>query len=502
MFSAHKNNIRMSIRTCVANEPVCPKSVPTKRRRTNHCVKVWGAIGAAVCLVGCVHYQPQPLSPATTARDFESRSLTSEGLRSFLETNRVAVPGPGEPWKLEALTLTAFYYQPALAEARAQLVAAQAARITAGQRPNPSISVTPGYDSGIPGNPSPWLVPVTTDWPIETAGKRSKRIAQAEHVAEAARWNLVGTVWQVRSRVRAALVYLYSTRQTELLLAQQIGAQSNVVRLLEGQFDAGNVSGFEVTQARVALESAQLNWEDARGQYRVARVQMANAVGVPLGALEDLEFSFSPLDQFPQALTKPEVRREALLNRSDVRGALAEYAASQSALQLEIAGQYPDVHLGPGYAWNAGSAGDSQWDLGLTVTLPILNQNQGPIAEATAKRTQAAAHFLTVQAGALGEIDTALASYRAALSQAATAQSLLRNLQQRLESVRAQAQAGAVDALAVASAEVEFAIGAQSQFIARVKAQQALGQLEDAVQNPLTLPPATVNTAEVGTTSR
>lgn len=455
-----------------------------------------------VCVTGCVHYQPQPLSPATTAQDFDARSLGSAGLRGFLETNRVAVPGPREPWTLEALTLAAFYYQPNLAEARAQLMAVQAARITAGQRPNPSVSVTPGYDSGIPGNPSPWLVPVTTDWPIETAGKRSKRMAQAEHLSEAARWNLVSTVWQVRSHVRAALVTLYATRQTELLLARQIGAQSNVVRLLEGQFAAGNVSGFEVTQARVALETAQLNWEDARGQYRVAQVQMANALGVPLNALDGVEFSFASLEQFPQELTKPQVRQDALLNRSDVRGALAEYAASQAALQLEIAGQYPDVHLGPGYAWNAGSAGDNEWDLGLTVTLPILNQNQGPIAEATAKRTQAAAHFLSVQAGALGEIDTALASYQAALNQAATAQSLLGNLQQRLNSIRAQEQAGAVDALAVASAEVEFATGAQNQFLARIKAQQALGQLEDAVQNPLTMPPTALKTAELGTTSR
>jgi multidrug efflux pump subunit AcrB len=90
---------------------------------------------------------------------------------------------------------------------------------------------------------------------------------------------------------------------------------------------------------------------------------------------------------------------------------LAEYSASQADLQIEIANQYPDIHLGPGYAYNAGSAGDNQWDLGLTVTLPVLNQNQGPIAEAQAKRAQAAAHFLSIQAAAVSEIDSALAGY-------------------------------------------------------------------------------------------
>jgi outer membrane protein TolC len=457
---------------------------------------------AACCLTGCAHFQPQPLSASVTAADFESRSLTNENLQTFFETNHVTLPGLRDAWDLKALTLAAFYYQPALAEARAQLVAAQAGQITAGARPNPSVSVTPGFDSGIPGNPSPWLVPVTVDWPIETAGKRRKRVAQAGHLAEATRWNLVGTVWQVRSRVRAALVTLNGTRETELLLARQITTQSNIVHLLEGQLAAGSIASFEVMQARVALDTTRLAWQDAVGQYRVARVQLVNALGVPLRALGGVKFSFAGLSEFPLELTQSEVRRQALLNRADVRGALAEFAASQSALQLEIANQYPDLHLGPGYAWNAGSAGDSQWNLGLTVTLPVLNQNQGPIAEAKAKRTQAAAHFLVVQANTIGEINSALAGYDAAVGQAETAQALMQSLQQRLDSARAQMRAGETDPLAVASAEVEFTTGAQSQLAAQLKAQQALGQLEDAVQSPLTLATATLQAAEQGALSQ
>ena len=450
----------------------------------------------AAGLAGCATFHSQPISPAQTAGAFNARSLSNENLRAFLETNRVAAPGAREPWDLKALTLAAFYYQPALAEARAELAAAQAARITAGERPNPSVSVTPGYDNGIPGNPSPWLVPLTTDWPIETAGKRRKRVAQADHLAEAARWNLAGTVWQVRSHVRAAVLSLYIARETQSLTARQVMAQSNVVRLLEGQVSAGNISGYEVTQARVALDTARLAWQDAAGQYRQARVQLANALGAPEQALDGVEVSFAGLEEFPRELTQPEVRRQALLNRPDVLGALAEYAARQSALQLEIANQYPDVHLGPGYAWNAGSAADNQWNLGLTVTLPVLNHNQGPVAEAQARRTQAAARFLAVQANAIGEISSALAGYREALRQTETARSLLEHLRRRLASVRAQVEAGEAGTLAAANAEVEYSIGAQNELATRVKAQQALGQLEDAVQSPLTLPPATLHAAE------
>jgi outer membrane protein, heavy metal efflux system len=447
-------------------------------------------------LAGCATYHARPISSKKTAAAFNARSLTDTNLCAFLETNRVVVPGPHDTWNLKQLTLVAFYYQPALAEARAQLLAAQAAEITAGERPNPSVSVTPGYDSGIPDTPSPWIVPISIDWPIETAGKRGKRVAQAEHLAEASRWNLVGTVWQVRSQVRSALLNLYAARETESLLAREELAQSNVVRLLQGQFQAGNVSSYEVTQASIARDTTLMAWQQSIGQYRQARVQLAGALGLPLRALNGVHFSFAELNEFPGQLTRPEVRQKALLNRADVRAALAEYAASQSALQLEIANQYPDLHLGPGYAWNAGSAGDSEWDLGATLTLPILNQNQGPIAEAKAKRTQAAAHFMTVQSQAIGQIDSALAAYRAALEQRATAGKLQKSLRQRLNSIRAQVQAGESEPLTLATAQVEYDTGAQSRLTAMVQAQQAFGQLEDVVQSPLTLSQAALHAAE------
>ncbi|MGH7951149.1 MAG: TolC family protein, partial [Limisphaerales bacterium] len=131
-----------------------------------------------------------------------------------------------------------------------------------------------------------------------------------------------------------------------------------------------------------------------------------------------------------------------------------------------------------------------------TLDLPILNHNQGGVAEAKAKRAEAAAHFLTIQANAISEIDSALAGYDAALKKSATAKKLLGDLQKQLNSVRAQAQLGEVDALTLANAEAEYVTGAQNQFDAVVKAQVALGQLEDAVQSPLTLPSAALDAAQ------
>ena len=439
---------------------------------------------------GCARFHPQPISPGQTAATFDTRSLANPDLQAFLETNHITGPWPRCSWDLNALMLVAFYYQPALAEAGAQWASVRAAHITAGQHPNPTVGFTPTYDTT---TPPPWIFGLTWDIPIETAGKRGKRIAQADHLAEAARWNFVSAAWQTRSHVRTAWLNLYAARENESLLARQESAQSNVVRLLESQFAAGAVSSYEVTQARVTLGTTRLARQDATGQYGQARVQLAHALGLPLHALDDVPFSFAGLDQFPQDLTAPEIRREAILNRADVRGALAEYAASQSALQLEIAKQYPDLHLGPGYELDQT---DNKWSLGVTLELPVLNHNQGPVAETKAKRQEAAAHFLTVQTTAIAEIDSALAGYNAALQKSATAAALLDDLRKQSDSVHAQAQAGEAEPLTSANAEAEYATGARNQLDAVVKAQEVLGQLEDAVQSPLTLPPATLNMAE------
>lgn len=452
-------------------------------------------VGVAIC-AGCATYHSQPISPEKTADNFNVRSLTNETLHAFLETNHVVGDWPRRSWDLNSLTLVAFYYQPAFAEAHAQWLSAQAAIVTAGERPNPSVTVTPGYDSQIPGTPTPWIVPVTLDIPLETAGKRGKRLAQAKQLSQAAYWDFVSTAWQTRSHVRDALLNYYVARENESFIAHQEMAESNVVRLLQGQFAAGGVSDFEVTQAKVTYEQTQLSLQDAVGQLGQARAQLAGALGIPLRALDGIKFSFTDFSRFPRELTKPEVRRQALFNRADVRGALADYAASQAGLQLEIANQYPDIHLGPGYAYNSGSAGDNEWQLGLTLDLPILNHNEGPVAEAEAKRAQAAAHFLSVQAAAIAEIDGALASYNAALKESATARSLLDDLGRQLNSVRAQAKLGEVDALALADAESAYYTGMQNQFDAVVKAQQTLGALEDAVQSPLTLSAQTLDAAE------
>ena len=126
----------------------------------------------------------------------------------------------------------------------------------------------------------------------------------------------------------------------------------------------------------------------------------------------------------------------------------------------------------------------------------MLNHNQGPIAEARARRRAAAARFIAVQAAAVAQIDGALGAYRSALARVDTANVLLGNLRRQLNAIRQQVQAGERQPLDLATAKIAFYAAVQSRLAANLAAQRALGALEGAVQSPLTLSPSAVRSAE------
>lgn len=435
-------------------------------------------------LAGCARYEARPLSPGQTAEQFEARTLDDPQLKAFIQANlkRDLVAWPLREWDFDTLTLTALFYHPSLDVARAQWAVAQAGVKTAGGRPNPVANVAPQYTSNSESGVSPWIAALTLDTTIETAGKRGYRIERARQESESARLKLAEQAWQVRSRLRARLLdYAAADRRVALLQRVQ-DVQQQSLQLLEGRLAAGEIAAIELTTARVALIKTQTDLADAQRQAVESRAGVAEALGVPLRALPtSFKFQISNFEVGTD-LESVQVRQRALHSRADILAALADYAASQSALQLEIARQYPDIHLGPGYEFDQGL---HKWGLSVGADLPVLNRNEGPIAEAQAKRTQAAAQFLALQAQVLAEIDRALAARAASQEQLRRIDSLLDTQRRHVQSVEAMVQAGAADQLELSSARLEVAVTEVARLDAMIKAQQALGQLEDAVQVPL-----------------
>jgi outer membrane protein, heavy metal efflux system len=426
-------------------------------------------------------YQAALIIPATTASSFESRNLSDPGLQPFLEKSlgRAVSPWPPKQWDLPTLSLVAVYFSPEMEAARARLEEAEAAITTAGARPNPVFDFSPGV-------PSPYLL--TTDFliPLETRGKRGLRLRSARTLGEAARLDLADTAWKVHSAVRKALLdYLLASRSLDLYRSEE-QVRNEQVKLLQERFIAGDIPRPELDLARIELSKTHLAINTAEGLTAETKAALAAAMGIPAGSLDGIEFAWSDLDSPPdaQSISVREIRRDAVLDRLDIRRTLAQYAATESDLQLEIAKQYPDVQIGPGYTYEEKN---SFFTVGLAITLPVFNRNRGPIAEAEARRKEAAAAFLQKQAQVIGASERAFATYSAALKELAEADQSLRQLQDtQLRMTQLAVRVGEEDRLTLNGVQLENAAVMRARLDALGRAQSALGDLEDAVQRPLT----------------
>lgn len=440
----------------------------------------------SLVLNGCARFQDQPLNPADSASRIEARTLSSAGLRDFIDGVLVNKAGqPPKAWDIDRLTLAAIYYHPDLALASAQAETADASTITAGQRPNPSITVTPTWVRNLATAAVPWIAASSISIPIETAGKRDFRIAKAEHLTDAARLRVADTAWSIRGRLRLAMLEVYAAREAERLLQQQLTIQQGMTERLEQQLIIGEITRPEVIRTHLALNQLKLNASAAQKRNAESRVLLATAVGVPVAALAGIELDFSKLAQPPDLNLIPvaKLRETALQKRPDVLAALADYEAAQSALQLEIANQYPNIQANPGYTWEMG---EHRWALGATaLQLPILHQNQGPIAEAEAKRHELAVRFEALQMRILGDIDRAHTGLAAVLAKWLAAEQQMRIQQQNLHSAEALFQAGETDHLALLGAELENAAAERARLDVLVETQQALNALEDTLRYPI-----------------
>jgi len=432
-------------------------------------------------LTGCAaqRYRPAPIVASSTASQFESRNLADTGLRSFEERSigRPISPWPPKEWDLQALSLAALYFNPSLDLARARLATAKGAVVTASARPNPTFDFTPGV-------PSPYLLTQDFLFAIETAGKRRLRAQIASNLTDAARFDLADSAWTVLMGLRLALLnYLVASQNLALLRSEQKSREDQVA-ILEQVLSVGEITRFDVDLARIELSKTIVAIRTAEGQVADAKAALAAAIGIPMSALDGVEFSWPDMDKppAPTSLAADQVQRDAVLNRLDIRRSLAQYAAAEATLHLEIAKQYPNFNIGPGYTYEERN---SFFTMGFSTSLPVFNRNQGPIAEAEGRRKQAAAAFLQTQAQVIEKSERALAVYQATLKEVAEAQSLYQLQEAQVRRVQENIRAGADYRLSLDGAQIQASILARAQLDALARAQRALGELEDAVQRPL-----------------
>ncbi len=431
---------------------------------------------------GCSGLESKPLDPVQSEADFRARRLDDPGLMAYLESHQVPKPST---WNLDALTLAAFYYHPDLDIARARLLGARGAEGSAGAVPNPTLNIDLERVMGsTAAGVSPWVSGFNLQMPVDFLWKRGYRIDEARARIEGSRLELGEVAWQIRRRLRSALLDDFMIRREGGLRQKELEVRTELSAVSARLLAAGESSRLEVDRVRGELAGARIALEETKGRAAATRAALASAIGVSARAIEGIPFDWPGIESIPEEsqLSLSTLQQSGLLNRLDVRRGLAEYAAAEAALGLELMKRYPDVTLGPGYLFDQG---DKKFTIGLAISLPIFNQNGGPIAEAEARRKESAARFLATQARAIGEFEQAYARYQSSRNELASLKEASEAIARRFEGVRRAVELGETDRVALLGIQVERTIVEFGRFEALRRSQEALGALEDALQRPL-----------------
>jgi len=452
-------------------------------------VRYLGALAVALtalALAACATYAPAPIEPAKTADAFAARRLDAPELRDRIARvmPEAAEPWPPAAWDRAGLLAVALADNGSLAVARADVEAAVAAKITAGETPNPTLGLQAEYAKH---EPEPWLYGVSFDFLLPHRSVRAIDLDVAELGGAGARADLMEKTWDVRRALVAALSDRESARRRLAATTRLAEAQDRLIALQQRRVDAGEDAPTDLNASQAARLDIEQQGAVARGEVVAADAAIAGALGVPAAALDDVTIDWSDWGTPPpfaeDALAF--AREAALLSRADLASAIDAYAVAEKKLERAVARQYPELSLKPGYYWDHGIA---KWPFEVDFALPVFNRNEGEIAEANAAREVAGQKLLALQAQIYGEVDAALRADAVATESLDAARRRGDSLRRQLAHADAALKLGAGDSIDRTNAEVLVLRAELEAVQAAAQRQGARNALEDALHAPLSGP--------------
>ncbi len=454
---------------------------------------------------GFQQYVAKPIDTATFVQKIESKNPDGEAFHQFLIStdyylDRTPIePWPIQQWDVTELSLCAFFFHPSLDVARAQWRLAETKQLTAAENPIPSANSNFARSNNANDDISPYALSFSIGVPIETANKRDFRIENAHHLSQAAKLEIAQLAWQLRSQVAQSLYeYQFNQQQIKLLLTEQAKWQA-IVALYQKRINLGEASNIELSTAKLHLQTTTNDLNTKQKNKLVLLSKLANSIGLPLSKVEimplkawsikegvnteglDKEGANKVAGNTSPIIIPTDSQASALLNRLDIRIALERYAAAEAKLKLEIAKQYPDITISPGYAYEFGN---HVWSLGLSGLLTLLNKNKVAIAEATQLREVEAAQFEALQNSVISEVNIASAKLTEAHHALENQKILYKQQQQNLQRMERRLSAGEIDRLELSYAQLEQIAAEKNVLLANFQLQSAINAIENALQQP------------------
>jgi cobalt-zinc-cadmium efflux system outer membrane protein len=310
--------------------------------------------------------------------------------------------------------------------ARRALEVAGANTLTAGARPNPTLSLgvsTINPTQGVGAGPLRDKIidsSVRIDQVIERGDRRELRLAGAKSLESASTEDLSEAQRQQRLALRNAYYDLLFAQDKVDIARDTIALFEGSVRAAELRLKAGDIAMADVARLRVDALRAQNDARAAEADQRRAQLALAYMIGA-----EGRAIGIRAADPWPSIYSgRPGGPVDELIERRpDVRAAINRLRAAQSARELARSLRTRDVSVGvsydhypvnPGYANGSGAGTGNSFGVFMSVPIFVGYYYEGEIRRSEVDFDAATEGLDRVRAQARTEIARAFSDLQAA----------------------------------------------------------------------------------------
>ncbi|ACG77844.1 metal ion efflux outer membrane factor protein family [Phenylobacterium zucineum HLK1] len=404
---------------------------------------------------------------------FRSSPLAGLLLLASLGAAGAAMAEPAPPFA--ALLAQAQASAPRLAEARANIARAEGLARQAGVLPNPTLEFEVENFSGSGPFRGTSLSETTArvGQTLELGGKRSARVAAGRAEIDAARAQARRVEAEYAFDLAAAYAEAEAAERRLQLARESLTLAEEDARIASALVDAGREAELRRLQAQAAVEAAR------------AAVQAAQAAReTAFGALTTLAGAPAPITSIPASLLESAAplfpgAAPAASATTSYLAAQAEREAAARRLRVERRRAVPDVTVSIGVRrFEADDA--AALVAGVSVPLPLFDQNRGNIAAARAEAAAAEARLNAARLEAESAVRTSAARSAAAESRLSAARQGESTAHEAYRLARIGYEAGRLPLAELVAARRALA-EAREQTIAaaveRISAQAAIARL-------------------------
>lgn len=216
---------------------------------------------------------------------------------------------------------------------------------------------------------------------IYIAGQRNKRVRLEKLNKEMAVYQFEEVIRTLRGELKEKFVDLYYTRKSLSVYDREIGYLSTVLDVYKEQNAKGNVSLLEKSRIQALLLSLKQERNGISNEAVALEGDLRLLLGLKREEVPEPLFDESALDRIELEKLPLAELSARMAGRPDLKQAEADIRASEADVRLQRSLAFPEVSLKGAYD-RAGNFCNNYFAIGLSVSVPLFNRNQGNIKSA------------------------------------------------------------------------------------------------------------------------